>query len=59
MRNIKNEGEEEETKRVEKEEKKKVGREQEKIKWGREKCKKSEIYIGRKWRVEGKFEFEI
>ena len=48
MRNIKNEGEEKETKRVEKEEKKKVGREQEKIEWGREKCKKSEIYIGRK-----------
>ena len=55
MRNIKNEGEEKETKRVEKEEKKKVGREQEKIEWGRKKYKRSEVYIGRKWRREGKF----
>ena len=45
MRNIKNESDEEENKRVEKEEKRKWVREQEKIEWGKEKCKRSDVYI--------------
>ena len=50
---MKNESEDEENKRIEKEEKRKWGESRKKNR-GREKFKRSEVYIGREWKWERK-----